>query len=510
MNVDNVDPAHTIEKPDMVREASAHDAPPEGAAPTSTLPTLFPEHSNTAEHRMNEIPGPVGSQEGQSAHAAKLRIFGDAKEHLNSQLLRSPDEFANPMDYTRHLESIRQGLGAVETAKANYELERPWGSMESAHPGFFGKLGHAFGEIGNVAGEAMAPGLAQAIPGSHMNLEHQTEQGNQAIGESVKEQGQLDTGELKQAQGNLATEKATSEGTHRDLQQAQTDLANAKTEAMEPKAENQAIHDLMVGNEGGGPRVNPLTGKPYTYAEAYGAVKGLGKTPKVEKLQHVAGTLNGSPQMANFDPAKGEYTNPDTHEAMHGFKPAPNYAQVLPKKLETQTKDLVGPDGIAHQYGWNPETSRYDIDMGVSGTGQQGSRLFASGVSKAGGDALIADIQAHKTDLGNLEAWVKSYGLNTPIANAELAQLQAELASFAALQPAQHGFRATSAMEAFEKIIGGLQKNPDATIASIRGINEITSRSLPKTAPGGATPPSTPETGGRPSVADWLKSRKGK
>jgi hypothetical protein len=251
-----------------------------------------------------------------------------------------------------------------------------------------------------------------------------------------------------------------------------------------------------------------LTGKQYTYAEAYGAVKGLGKAPKETKLQHVAGTLNGAPTMANFDPAKGEYTNPDTHEVIHGFKPQPNYAQVLPEKLKTQTKALVGPDGIAHDYSWNPETQRYDIDQGVSGTGQQGSRLFASGVSKVGGQTLIHDIRANMEKLGTVDAWVKKYGLDTPIADPVLARLQGELSSFAALQPAQHGFKAASAMETFDKLIGGLQKNPEATIATIEGINGVTSLSLPKTAPGQKeAPAATSKTG--TSFSDWQKQHQG-
>jgi hypothetical protein len=129
---------------------------------------------------------------------------------------------------------------------------------------------------------------------------------------------------------------------------------------------------------------------------------------------------------------------------------------------------------------WDPKTQDYSRDMGVSGTGQQGSRLFAAGMSKEAGEMLIHDITAAKDRLGTLDAWVEKFGLNTPIADPLLARVQAELSSFAALQPAQHGFRSHNAMEAFQHIIGGLQQNPDATIAAIRGITATTSQGLPK------------------------------
>ena len=42
--------------------------------------------------------------------------------------------------------------------------------------------------------------------------------------------------------------------------------------------------------------------------------------------------------------------------------------------------------------------------------------------------------------------------------------------SFADLNPAMHGARGGAAMKHFEDLVGGLQKNPDASIAGIRGI----------------------------------------
>jgi hypothetical protein len=144
----------------------------------------------------------------------------------------------------------------------------------------------------------------------------------------------------------------------------------------------------------------------------------------------------------------------------------PNYGQlVLPTKTQTM---LV--NGIPTVMGWNEQTQKYDVPQGQSATGAYGHEEAQAGAVARGGEQLISDIQANKSRLGTLSSWVEKYGLDTPIADPQLAGLQAELSTFAALQPAMHGFRSKSAQEAFQKIIGEVQKNPDATIASIRGI----------------------------------------
>ncbi|HEX3156805.1 MAG TPA: hypothetical protein VHV32_19405 [Candidatus Angelobacter sp.] len=77
---------------------------------------------------------------------------------------------------------------------------------------------------------------------------------------------------------------------------ATTGEANAKAEESKAHAdalrnpqpkegvtpEEKTIHDLMTG-ENGGPRVNPQTGKPYSYMEAYTAVKQAAQDTKPDK-----------------------------------------------------------------------------------------------------------------------------------------------------------------------------------------------------------------------------------
>jgi hypothetical protein len=75
--------------------------------------------------------------------------------------------------------------------------------------------------------------------------------------------------------------------------------------------EETTIHDLMTG-EGGQPRINPDTQKPYTYLEAYTAMNEAkegakpGKAAPEKKTNDVVRIVNGVPHMIKVDAATGE------------------------------------------------------------------------------------------------------------------------------------------------------------------------------------------------------------
>ena len=173
----------------------------------------------------------------------------------------------------------------------------------------------------------------------------------------------------------------------------------------------------------------------------------------------------------------------------------PNYASQM---AGTKTINVIDDTGIPRIMGWNPQTKQYDIPQGVSAAGAYGHEMEQAGAVTRGGQALIADINANKEKLGTLLAWVKKHGINAPyVGDPVLAHLQSELKTFAALQPAMHGFRSRSAQEAFENIIGDVQKNPEATIASIQGILG-TAKAINPTL-GGDTSTQTPKKKRNPS-----------
>jgi hypothetical protein len=138
---------------------------------------------------------------------------------------------------------------------------------------------------------------------------------------------------------------------------------------------------------------------------------------------------------------------------------------------------MLGPDNIQHDYSWNPQTQRYDIDQGISTTGAYGHQMEQAGAIDRAAKSLIQTIRQNekaidKSKLGEWATWVKKYGLDTPFADPVLARIQAEYKSYADLNPALHGYRSAESAHSFEQLVGGLQKNPEAAIASIEGLTE--------------------------------------
>lgn len=98
--------------------------------------------------------------------------------------------------------------------------------------------------------------------------------------------------------------------------------------------------------------------------------------------------------------------------------------------------------------------------------GEQGTIITQAG------DNLIQHIQNNRDVLGNLGSYWDQFVNDKPIADPRASFMMSQLASFAALQPALHGFRSHDALKEFAKIIGGIPKNPDALISAIQGIQE--------------------------------------
>ncbi len=89
--------------------------------------------------------------------------------------------------------------GEAKMALADLNRMHPWGQPEN-HPGILGKIGHGLGVAGNIAADALVPGVAPFIPGSRANLERQAAQGAEEVGmgqEAAKGQAEI---QLKQAQ----------------------------------------------------------------------------------------------------------------------------------------------------------------------------------------------------------------------------------------------------------------------------------------------------------------------
>lgn len=161
-------------------------------------------------------------------------------------------------------------------AQEEFDKQHPWGSDISTHPGALGKIGHVAAKVGNIAGDIFAGRIMENIPGTELNKKEQEE----------SDLENLRTGQQRDIQQQQADTQAENSRSENALRTAETAEHNKNAElAGQPKTdEEKTLHDLMTGGEGGTPRINPETQKPYSYLEAYGQTKKAGeKLPEQEK-----------------------------------------------------------------------------------------------------------------------------------------------------------------------------------------------------------------------------------
>lgn len=94
----------------------------------------------------------------------------------------------------------KERAAGIREAMLNYEKLHPYGSPESAQPGFLGKVKHTLADIGNVAGAAVGPEVERNIPQSLLGREKQQQEAEQLGIEGSKE-----------AQEQAATEASKTE-----------------------------------------------------------------------------------------------------------------------------------------------------------------------------------------------------------------------------------------------------------------------------------------------------------
>jgi len=175
---------------------------------------------------------------------------------------------------------------------------------------------------------------------------------------------------------------------------------------------------------------------------------------------HIITMQNGKPHVMERNPQTKEYSI-DRGEA------PPNYAATGP---QTHTVELLGQDNVMHRFQYNAQTQQFDKDMGPAPTGQAAHQIFQAGAIENLVPQIIQDINDNREVLGKLSSYYKEWLAGTPISDPKAAKMMGELMSLAAMQPALHAFRSTNAMQGFENMIGGLAKDPDATIATINGL----------------------------------------
>lgn len=141
----------------------------------------------------------------------------------------------------------------------------------------------------------------------------------------------------------------------------------------------------------------------------------------------------------------------------------------------------------------NARTPQQQGQMNTPTTATRGRGEAAQTAIEAGKD--IQDFANQNRDkLGNIGDYWNNLVSNTPAADPTVEQFRGKVASWAAYQAAAHGFRASTVMKEFESRVGP-QKNVDAIISAIQGVNDELQhavdtgrgQSSDKTLPGGIT-----------------------
>jgi hypothetical protein len=370
-----------------------------------------------------------------------------------------------------------------EQNRLNRDYEKdanPWGSPTN-HPGVMGKIAHALNHAtgGDTRRQWEEGAIAKNIEGLVGEKSQNQERGAQARNleaESGLHGAQATAAELVPASQQEADTYGIPIGTplNAAIRGALAKQSGINTSKEKIATENDSTK-MSVAELQQAARDAAAAGKPQP---------------------HIITMQGDRPHVMERDPQTKAYT------IDRGIAP-PNYAQVLPEMLATKTTEMLGPDNIQHRYQFNPETHAFDIDMGAAPTGQAAHQIFQGAAIEQLGPQVIKDIQDNRKILGNISSYYKQWLAGTPVSDPNAARLMTELMSFAATQPALHAFRSTNAMEAFEKMVGGLAKDPDSTIASIQGLmllpKTFTNLAKPPAGKGGTQPA---QGGGKPPDAD--------
>ena len=144
---------------------------------------------------------------------------------------------------------------------------------------------------GQAAGKVIPAigGIESAIPGTEGNARAQENRQAQQEAQQAKVAGEQATAEHTKAEtgaipATVARTEAETEAipTESALKEAQTKNLLEPTPKQGLTPEETTIHDLMAG-QNGQPRINPQTQQPYTYLDAYQAVKQAGQDVKPQK-----------------------------------------------------------------------------------------------------------------------------------------------------------------------------------------------------------------------------------
>ena len=309
---------------------------------------------------------------------------------------------------------------------------------------------------GNIIGGLVAPGLMERLPGTQEHHDLLVAQNARQLGTDIGNEGkQATTAEtnslpaLHQAQAALGAAKLSEAQQHHQSQiEEQLHTHGYKTaedgtiqplayEEMSP--EQQGVHDLKASQQ---ELADARAALVKAQKDNVPAAQHLAQQ-RIENAQRNAATAAGKLGLSRQEFQANYYGTDTAGNALPG---APATATGQPEGIRMASLTSPGP------------TAR--------GKAAQGRAVVESAAD------LKDFIDKNKGAFGNIDQYWQQYMNGTPIADPTASKAMAKIASFAALQPALHGFRSHDAMREFAKMIGGIPKNPEALKAAIDGLVE--------------------------------------
>lgn len=348
-------------------------------------------------------------------------------------------------------------------------------------------LGRIAGTIGDVIASGIFPRFGQFIPGTsahHQLIEHGLEKqvsDEAAQQKSLNEESEAEskTGlenaqaeeqrslpELHKTQAELAAQKLSSANSAKDADRAVKEAAEErkKGDSQQRIAAGLAEHGLKLD-----PETKEIVALPYA------------EMTETQKAAHDLKNSQSELASARTDYVKAQKDGiPVAQElARKRMQAAQETASVAAGRLGLSRDEFnaqflgVAPGGAPLAGG---ETDEVGHPIGTKlaaagkpGAAAQGRASQAESIIEAGNN-LKAEIDKHKDKMGKIGSYWNQFANGSPIADPDAARLMSEIASYAALQPAMHGMRGGQVMKEFEKMVGGIPKNPEAMKAAIDGI----------------------------------------
>lgn len=340
---------------------------------------------------------------------------------------------------------------------------------------------------GDVIGSGLFPRLGQFVPGLSAYHNRLVGEEGKVLGEEqasaknaadlAKSQAETNVQnslpELHKTQAELAQEKIANT---QNIAGAKQETANAKQALAEAEAERkrgESQQKIAAGLAEHGLKMDPETKElvPIPYAEmsetqkAVHDLKGAQTELTEARKAYVQAQKDGIP--AAQDLARKRVAAAQESAATAAGRLGLSRDEFNAEFLGT----APGGEALA---GAEVDASGKPIGTKVA-AGNKPNATVAGRAAQAGsvieaGNNLKAEIDANKDKLGNLGSYWNQAVNGTPIADKEVSKLMAEIASYAALQPAMHGMRGGTVMKEFEKMIGGVPKDPEALKAAIDGV----------------------------------------